>query len=127
MATTPLQRVMFIQGQLCFFCNRGIPSGEASVEHLVPTSAGGSDHPDNLVACCRTLNSLFGSMNVKEKIRAILRQNGKFSCPNLPLQQMAAPKMKQPMPQSTAPKQKQPAPQIPAPLPKPPQLPLGER
>ena len=82
MPTTPLQRMMFLQGQLCFFCNRTIPKAEASVEHLVPSSAGGSDHPDNLVACCKTLNALFGHMNVKEKIRAILKQNGKFVCPN---------------------------------------------
>ena len=82
MSTTQLQRIMFLQGQLCFFCNRTIPKAEASVEHLVPSSAGGSDHPDNLVACCKTLNALFGHMNVKEKIRAILKQNGKFVCLN---------------------------------------------
>ena len=84
MSTTPLQRMMFLQGQLCFFCNRTIPKAEASLEHLVATSAGGSSHPDNLVACCKTLNVLFGSMNVKEKLRAVLKQNGKFVCPNQP-------------------------------------------
>ena len=73
---------MFLQGQLCFFCSCPIPKAEASVEHLVPSSAGGSDHPDNLVAFCKTLNTLFGSMNVKEKLRAVLKQNGKFVCPN---------------------------------------------
>jgi HNH endonuclease len=84
MPTTPLQRMMFLQGQCCFFCNRTIPKVEASIEHLVPSSAGGTDHPDNLVACCKSLNTLFGNMNVKEKIRAILKQNGKFVCPNQP-------------------------------------------
>ncbi len=74
--------MMFLQGQCCFFCNRTIPKDQASVEHLVPASAGGSDHPDNLVACCKTLNTLFGNMSVKEKIRAILKQNGKLVCPN---------------------------------------------
>ena len=82
MPTTTLQRMMFLQGQCCFFCNRIIPKDQASVEHLVPSSAGGSDHSDNLVACCKTLNTLFGNMNVKEKIRAILKQNGKLVCPN---------------------------------------------
>lgn len=84
MSTTPLQRMMFLQGQLCFFCNRIIPKAEASIEHLVPSSQGGSDQTDNLVGCCKTLNALFGSMNVKEKMRAILKQNGKFVCPNQP-------------------------------------------
>ena len=78
--------MMFLQGQLCFFCDRTIPKGEASVEHLVPASADGSDHPNNLVACCKTLNSIFGNLSVKEKIRAILKQNGKFVCPNQPAQ-----------------------------------------
>lgn len=73
---------MFVQGQLCFFCDRTIPQSEASLEHLVPASLGGSDHPENLVACCRTLNALFGNMSIKEKVRAILKQNGKFICPN---------------------------------------------
>ncbi|MBC7853778.1 MAG: hypothetical protein IAF94_10110 [Pirellulaceae bacterium] len=86
MPTTQLQRMMFLQGQLCFFCNRIIPKGEASLEHLVPSSTGGSEHPDNLVACCQSLNAIFGSMSVKEKIRVILKQNGKFVCPNQPTQ-----------------------------------------
>jgi hypothetical protein len=86
MSTTPLQRMMFLQGQLCFFCNRSIPKGEASLEHLVPSSVGGREHPDNLVACCKTLNALFGSMSVKDKIRVILKQNGKFVCPYQPTQ-----------------------------------------
>ena len=77
---------MFLQGQLCFFCNRNIPMGEASLEHLVPASTGGHSQPDNLVACCKTLNSIFGNLSVKEKIRAILKQNGKFVCPNQPAQ-----------------------------------------
>lgn len=89
MATTQLQRMMFLQGQLCFFCNCPVPKAEASVEHLVPSSAGGSDHQDNLVACCKTLNALFGSMTVKEKLRAILNQNGKFVCPNQQTQPQA--------------------------------------
>ena len=78
--------MLFLQGQLCFFCNRTIPKDEASVEHLVPLSADGSDHADNLVACCKTLNALFGDLSVKEKMRAILKQNGEFVCPNQPAQ-----------------------------------------
>jgi 5-methylcytosine-specific restriction endonuclease McrA len=82
MPTTPLKRVLFVQGGLCFFCNRTIPKAEASVEHLVPVSHGGSNNPDNLVACCKTLNGLFANMSVKEKLRVVLKQNGKFVCPN---------------------------------------------
>jgi 5-methylcytosine-specific restriction endonuclease McrA len=76
--------MMFLQGGLCFFCNRTIPKEEASVEHIIPASGGGTNKPDNLVACCKTLNGLFGNMTVKEKLRAILKQNGRFVCPNRP-------------------------------------------
>ena len=82
MPNAKLQSMLFLQGQRCFFCDRIIPKGEASLEHLVPSSGGGSEHPDNLVACCKTLNALFGSMSIKEKTRVILKQNGKFVCPH---------------------------------------------
>jgi 5-methylcytosine-specific restriction endonuclease McrA len=82
MSTTPLERTLFLQGGQCFFCSKMLPKAEASVEHLVPKALGGSDHLDNLVACCKSLNSLFGSMTPKEKIRALLNQKGKFKCPN---------------------------------------------
>ena len=80
------QRVIFLQGQRCFFCDRVLPKEEQTLDHLVPVSGGGTDHPDNLVGCCKTLNEMFGNMSVKEKIRAILNQRGKFICPNQPAQ-----------------------------------------
>jgi hypothetical protein len=73
---------MFAQGGLCFFCNSPLPKSEASVEHLVPSSRAGSNSDDNCVACCKAVNGLFGSMSLKEKIRVVLNQNGKFICPN---------------------------------------------
>ncbi len=82
MATKPLDRLVFAQGGLCFFCNMPLPKSEASVEHLVPSSRAGSNSDDNCVACCKTINALFGSMSLKEKIRVVLNQNGKFICPN---------------------------------------------
>ena len=82
MATKPLDRLVFAQGGLCFFCNMPLPKSEASVEHLVPSSRAGSNSDDNCVACCKTINALLGSMSLKEKIRVVLNQNGKFICPN---------------------------------------------
>jgi HNH endonuclease len=82
MPTKPIDRLMFAQGGLCFFCNSPLPKSEASVEHLVPSSRAGSNSDDNCVACCKAVNGLFGSMSLKEKIRVVLNQNGKFTCPN---------------------------------------------
>ena len=42
---------------------------------------GGTNSEKNCVACCREINSLLGSMSLKEKIRVILNQKGKFVCP----------------------------------------------
>lgn len=82
MSTKPLDRLMFAQGNLCFFCNMPLPKADASVEHLVPTSRAGSNSDDNCVACCKAVNGLFGSMSLKEKVRVVLNQKGKFVCPN---------------------------------------------
>ena len=83
MSTTPLERILFLQGGLCFFCNRRIPKDEESTEHLMPISQGGDNHLGNLVACCKTVNLIFGSISLKEKIRTILAQKGNFDCPNV--------------------------------------------
>lgn len=82
MPTKPLERLMFAQGGLCFFCNALLPKDEASVEHLVPTARAGSNSDDNCVATCKALNALLGSMSLKEKIRVFLLQKGDFKCPN---------------------------------------------
>ena len=82
MPTKPLDRLMFAQGGLCFFCNVPLPKAEASVEHLVASTNGGSNADDNCVACCKAINSLLGSMSLKEKVRVVLNQQGKFKCPN---------------------------------------------
>lgn len=46
----------------CIYCpaildyeNRRAPNG-AQVDHIIPHSRGGSDHPSNLIVCCRTCN-----------------------------------------------------------------------
>ena len=82
MPTKPLDRLMFAQGGLCFFCKQALPPGEASVEHLVASANAGSNADDNCVACCKALNTLFGRMSLKEKVQIVLNQKGPFKCPN---------------------------------------------
>ena len=82
MGTTPLDRLMFAQGGLCYFCGSQLSRAEASVEHLVPTSRAGSNSDDNCVACCKAVNNLLGCMSLKEKIKVVLNQKGNFKCPN---------------------------------------------
>lgn len=82
MPTTPLDRLMFAQGHLCFFCKQPLSPGEASVEHLVASANGGTNTDENCVACCKSLNALLGSKSLKEKMQIVLNQKGQFKCPN---------------------------------------------
>ena len=82
MPIKPLTRLLFAQGGLCFFCKKPLSVNDASVEHLVASSNGGPNRDDNCVACCKSLNTLLGSMSLKEKIQVCLNQKGQFQCPN---------------------------------------------
>jgi HNH endonuclease len=82
MPTTPLDRLLFAQGERCFFCKQPLPKSEASVEHLVASANGGRNNDENRVACCKAVNALLGSMSLKEKIQVVLNQEGRFKCPN---------------------------------------------
>lgn len=82
MPTKPIDRLMFAQGNNCFFCSMPLSRADASVEHLVPSSRAGSNSDDNCVACCKAINMLLGSMSLKEKIKVVLNQKGQFICPN---------------------------------------------
>jgi hypothetical protein len=81
MASKLLARLMYEQGNKCFFCNKPLSPANASVEHLVARTNGGSDGNDNCVACCETLNKLLADKPLKEKLRVLLNQKGQFQCP----------------------------------------------
>ena len=69
-----LERILFLQGNVCFFCRQPIPDGEASVEHLVATSNGGAKDDENCVVCCKTVNAALGSLSVKAKLQVVVNQ-----------------------------------------------------
>lgn len=78
---THLDRLLFAQGNHCFFCNAKLDKLNASVEHLVASANGGKSDDGNCVACCKTLNQLLGAKSIKDKIQVILNQRGEFHCP----------------------------------------------
>lgn len=82
MPTKPIERLLFAQGGLCFFCQQQLTPEHASVEHLVAKANGGPNGEENTVACCKALNTLLGRMSLKDKLRVILNQKGAFKCPN---------------------------------------------
>ena len=72
MPNRPLTRLLFSQGGLCFFCEKPLPVSDASVEHLVARSNGGTDKDENCVACCKSVNVLLGCRPLKEKLQLVL-------------------------------------------------------
>lgn len=79
-----LERLLFLQGNRCFFCQSAIPAGQASVEHLVATANGGSGSDDNCVVCCKSMNEALGKLPIKVKMQVILNQRGRIVCPSGP-------------------------------------------
>lgn len=55
-----LRRLLQGQDGRCFYCGRELDEGDACIDHFLPRSAGGG-RADNLVACCRPINHLFGA------------------------------------------------------------------
>ncbi len=78
---TKLDKLLYLQNGKCFFCGKVLAKAEASVEHLLPKSKGGTDADGNVVACCVTLNRTFGNMELRDKVRFVLEQKGDFRCP----------------------------------------------
>lgn len=106
MPTKPIERLMFAQGGNCFFCRNPLQKADASVEHLVAVANGGKDNYENCVACCKSLNALFGRMSLKEKLQIILNQRGEFKCPGqvtaVSEVKSSAPKLKSKAPRTSA-------------------------
>lgn len=83
MASSQLEKLLFAQGEKCFFCKKKLAKNDASIEHLVAKANGGSNvNNENCVACCKDVNSLLGSLPLKQKIEIILNQEGNFKCPS---------------------------------------------
>jgi hypothetical protein len=78
-----LERLLFLQGNRCFFCRQTIPNGEASVEHFAATSNGGTKDDENCVVCCKTINAALGNLSVKAKLLVVINHQGVFKCPHI--------------------------------------------
>ncbi|WP_252177203.1 HNH endonuclease [Endozoicomonas sp. 4G] len=81
MAKSQLQRLLWLQGNQCFYCKRVLQPCDASIDHVIPKSLGGQDIVDNKVVCCKTINHVFADMPLKEKLRCIIQWKGQIPCP----------------------------------------------
>ena len=76
--------LLFNQGGKCFFCNAILDIKEASIDHIIPQSKGGTDDIDNLVVCCKYANQAFRDYSPKHKMTVIKEIfTASFSCQNI--------------------------------------------
>lgn len=78
---TKLRKMLYLQSDRCFFCGQILDEEDASIEHLLPLSKGGTRTEDNEVVCHKSLNETFGQMDLKAKVAFIIRQSGNITCP----------------------------------------------
>jgi 5-methylcytosine-specific restriction endonuclease McrA len=63
----------------CQYCQRTLPSGEMTLDHVVPRSRHGETTWENLVACCHTCNNKKGNRMPEEAGMKLTRQPRPFS------------------------------------------------
>jgi 5-methylcytosine-specific restriction endonuclease McrA len=63
----------------CQYCHRTLPSGEMTLDHVMPRSRAGETTWENLVACCHTCNNRKGSRTPEEAGMKLLRPPRPFS------------------------------------------------
>jgi len=71
--------LLFNQGGKCFYCNAILELHEATIDHVIPQSKGGTNDLDNLVVCCQYANQAFRDYSPKQKM-ALIKQLDSFSC-----------------------------------------------
>lgn len=63
----------------CQYCHKVLPSGEMTLDHVIPRSRAGETTWENLVACCHRCNNRKGSRTPEEAGMKLLRQPSPFS------------------------------------------------
>ena len=83
---TKIQRLRdqlyMLQGSKCFYCNRGIPSEERTLDHVIPACHGGQADCENGVVVCQKINQLLGAATPKQKMQMLKEGGGRIECPN---------------------------------------------
>jgi len=63
----------------CQYCSRALPSGELTLDHVIPRSRAGETAWENLVACCHDCNNRKGNQTPEEAEMRLVRPPRPFS------------------------------------------------
>ena len=64
----------------CQYCQRTLPSGELTLDHVIPRSRSGETAWENLVACCHDCNNRKGSRTPEEAGMRLADNPGPSAC-----------------------------------------------
>lgn len=63
-------------GDKCFYCSVSLNMETVTIDHVIPTSIGGSDSTDNIVAACIACNNLKSDIDYETFIKHVREENG---------------------------------------------------
>jgi len=55
-----------IQNSSCYYCGEALNQKNATMDHVLPISAGGRSTKDNVVVCCKSCNSKKKDLSITE-------------------------------------------------------------
>lgn len=73
------KNIMMRDRYTCQYCHKITPSGELTLDHVIPRSRAGETAWENLVACCHRCNNRKGSRTPEEAGMKLLRPPRPFS------------------------------------------------
>ncbi|MBP2667672.1 MAG: nuclease [Firmicutes bacterium] len=83
-AMANVAKLLLLQGGKCFYCGNRLALEDATIDHVLAKALGGDNSEANTVACCHSINQVFGHATPKEKLTAIINAGGRIDCPPKP-------------------------------------------
>jgi 5-methylcytosine-specific restriction endonuclease McrA len=73
------KNILLRDRNVCQYCGAVLPSGELTLDHVIPRSRGGASTWENLVACCHSCNRRKGNQSVHEAGMKLMREPRAFN------------------------------------------------
>ena len=73
------KNILLRDRNICQYCGVVLPSGELTLDHIIPRSRGGSSTWENLVACCHSCNRRKGNHMLPETDMKLMKEPRPFT------------------------------------------------
>jgi len=73
------KNILLRDRNICQYCGVVLPSGELTLDHVIPRSRGGSSTWENLVACCHSCNRRKGNHMLGETDMKLMKEPRPFT------------------------------------------------